>query len=119
MTATEPFLLTAQHLKLLRNAHVDWDATEYGAPAIDPKRPYGNGDVEADVCRLLGWNKEGDDGSQLCWSSRQRQTAMSIHRGTETALQIILALGVWPLPGMYRRIDRYDAMSWRHHDCSI
>lgn len=44
---------TADHLTLLRRAWWDWYDCEYGAPAIDPKRPYGNSDVDGDLAELL------------------------------------------------------------------
>ena len=43
------FTVTEEHLKLLRRAYVDWEDCEFGAPAIDCKRPYGNSDVIADI----------------------------------------------------------------------
>jgi len=37
------FELTEQHLKLIRRMTVRYnDYCEFGAPEIDPKRPYGN-----------------------------------------------------------------------------
>jgi len=47
------FVLTEEHIKLLRNANISWDSCEYGAPCIDPKRPYGNGDVLRDMAKIL------------------------------------------------------------------
>jgi len=34
------FELKEEHLKLLRNMNVSWDECEFGAPAIDCKKPY-------------------------------------------------------------------------------
>ncbi len=55
-TLREPdrFILTDEHVKLLRQANVSWDGCEFGAPGIDPKRPYGNGDVHSDIVEILG-----------------------------------------------------------------
>ena len=47
------FTVTDEHLKLLRGAYVGWDDCEFGAPAIDCKRPYGNSDVIADIAEIL------------------------------------------------------------------
>lgn len=42
-----------EHLILLRNANVS-DAGSYtGTPGLDPKRPFGNSDIEADMLELL------------------------------------------------------------------
>jgi len=46
--------ITKEHLILLKNMNVGWQECEQGAPEIDPKRPYGNSDVEGDICELLG-----------------------------------------------------------------
>ena len=52
--AVSEFTVTEDHLKLLRHVHLYWDYGEgYGAPAIDPKRPYGNSDVERDIAEIL------------------------------------------------------------------
>lgn len=48
---TETFEIKNEHLELLKRAFVSWDSCEYGAPAINCKRPYGNSYVEGDI----GW----------------------------------------------------------------
>lgn len=53
---------------------------EYGAPGLDPKRPFGNSDVECDILDdVLGAEPEGDDGGGPCFSSAQRQYARSLY----------------------------------------
>lgn len=42
-----------RHLVLLRRSFWDWNDYEFGAPSMDPKRPYGNSDVENDLAELL------------------------------------------------------------------
>lgn len=49
------FALTDQHLTLLRSAYVRWEDCEFGAPAIDYKRPYGNSDVVGDMAMISEW----------------------------------------------------------------
>lgn len=58
-TATE-FVVTSEHLKLLRRAYIGWDDCEFGAPAIDAKRPYGDSNVLADMAEILGIDAEAD-----------------------------------------------------------
>lgn len=41
--------VTADHLALLRRTYVSWNDAEFGAPTLDPKRPYGNSDVLDDL----------------------------------------------------------------------
>jgi hypothetical protein len=47
------------------------DGCEYGAIGIDPKRPFGNSDVNGDMLEMIGAEQEGDDGEGPCWSSDQ------------------------------------------------
>jgi hypothetical protein len=84
------FTLTEGHLKLLRAANVSWDGMEFGAPGIDPKRPYGNSNVTHDIAEILGWPfVKTEDGSAL--TADQGKQARRLHREMETALQIVLA----------------------------
>ncbi len=53
---------------------------EYGGIGLDPKRPFGNRDVDADMLELLDWEPEGDDGDGPCFSSMQREYVASLYR---------------------------------------
>lgn len=48
------FELKEEHLKLLRNVCVYWDDCEFGAPAVDCKKPYGSSNVYKDMAKILG-----------------------------------------------------------------
>jgi hypothetical protein len=48
---------------------------EYGGIGLDPKRPFGNSDVEADILDIIGWEMEGNNGYETCYSSEQREYA--------------------------------------------
>lgn len=50
----DEFLVTHDHIQLLLNSYVYWDDCEFGAPGIDPKRPFGNSDVEKDYEEITG-----------------------------------------------------------------
>lgn len=95
----QKFELTEQHLGLLKEANVRWDESEYGAPAIDSKRPYGNSGVLEDLAEILGvpWDGDEDNGG-LSDSTVER--LKRLHMETETALQICLATQSFK-PGMY------------------
>lgn len=54
----------------------DW---EYGGIGVDCKRPFGNSDVEADILKMIGQVPAGDDGHDLCWSSKQREYAAAMY----------------------------------------
>ncbi len=92
------FVLTEEHITLLRGSYVDRELSdiEYGAAQIDPKRPYGNSDVESDLAWILG--VELVDGEHLRQEDRER--IVKLHQETPTALQIVLATGSFQ-PGTY------------------
>jgi len=55
------------------------DGCEYGTPGLDCKRPFGNGDVEGDILDILGWEPEGDDGDDVCYSRAQKEYARALY----------------------------------------
>lgn len=72
-----------QHLATLADAFFEQLVMlecEYGAPGLDPKRPFGNSDVERDILVLLDIDPEGDDGDAECFSSRQREYAADLFK---------------------------------------
>lgn len=101
MTRDLIFTVTPDHVALLRRAYVGWDDCEFGAPAIDCKRPYGNSAVEHDMAEILEW-PVGEDGPDADQRARLRE----IHEGTRTALQIFLLTGRME-PGEYRRSESW------------
>jgi hypothetical protein len=50
--------ITAAHIKLLKELMWEMSDVEYGAPCVDPKRPYGNSSVAFDIAEILGWKIE-------------------------------------------------------------
>lgn len=97
------FRLTEDLVKLLRSSCVNRDLSgcEYGAAEIDPKRPYGNSDVEGDIAEILGWKVDPIEGP----TREQQMEAAAIHAETPRALQFILDAGTFE-PGTYRRESR-------------
>lgn len=89
--------------------NVDWNYDESGAPTIDPKRPYGNSDVPIDVADVLGWTVLMDPND---WDMQpdQRERAMTLHKETATALQIVLCTGTFAT-GTYIQTS-YNYGSW-------
>ena len=108
---TEQFILTDEHIRLLRAAYIGWEVCEFGAPAIDCKRPYGNSDVVRDICEILDWplveTREGTD----C-TPEQEERARQLHSETQTALQVILTTGSF-VAGTYAMTRPYDYRSWK------
>lgn len=107
------FELTEQHLTLLRHAYVVWGGYEFGAPAINPKRPYGNSDVLTDIAKLLHPEFVAmREGAQADWLEDNVNRLERVHEETQTALQIVLVTGQMQ-PGRYVREEEYDRRSWR------
>ena len=106
MAKSKTFVFTEQHRALLRRMIVGWQDCEYGAPEIDPKRPYGNSSVEQDIAEILGMELCGDDDGGPCLSKHQRERCKSLHAETLIAVQIVLAHGV-VLEGRYELNDEY------------
>jgi len=96
------FTLTDDHITLLRAAYIRWEDCEYGAPAIDCKRPYGNSDVELDIAEALGWELPVDNEGDEYIDADMAQRAERLHKETRTALQVILRAGTFT-PGRYVR----------------
>lgn len=114
MEKKDVFELKEEHLKLLRNMYVDWDDCEFGAPRINPKRPYGNSGVLQDMLELFGleeikeggqvfkfkfFGKEyllkGEDKHNIDLTDEKELAALlvKLHEETERALQIVLHTG--------------------------
>jgi len=104
------FTITKDHLKLLKHMYVSWNDCEYGAPEINPKRPYGNSSVEEDICKILGF-EEVDVNYEKGYKTEDLKKAASLHREMENVLQIGLCTGKFE-EGVYVKKDRYCSRSW-------
>lgn len=104
--------MTEEHIKLLQRMYVGWDHAEFGAPKIDPKRPYGNGDVQRDISEILGWQIPDEEENFLAYCDWQDRT-YAIHQETLVALQIILVTRSFAT-GQYAQKDQYSQRSWVH-----
>lgn len=77
----QSFTLKPEHIKLLRAACWVWDDGEFGAPAIDCKRPYGNTSVYHDIHQILGWAGHCDD---------HKEEYKKLHGEIDYALQVLV-----------------------------
>lgn len=108
------FVITEDHLKLLQQMNVHWHDCEYGAPCIDPKRPYGNSSVALDIAQLLGWwlpDEETCDDYDDAMEAIETE-ANELHRQMETVLQIVLVTQSFKA-GKYVKPDDYSYRSWQ------
>lgn len=70
-----------EHIKLLRQMNVGWNPSEFGAPEINPKRPYGGSSV-VDTIR---------DITEM--ESASREWCHNLHKEMEAVLQVWLRYG--------------------------
>ena len=101
------FKITDAHIKLAQRMYVGWCGDEYGAPEIDPKRPYGNSDVERDIMKILGLPIPEDGDVPETMSDYIRK----LHESMEVALQIFLVTQKFEV-GTYQLTEDYDVRSW-------
>lgn len=97
------FTITENHLKLLKRMNVGWGDCEYGAPKIDPKRPYGNSNVESDIAEIIGVEVKCEE----CGRGGSDIDLAELHQETETALEICLQTLSFET-GTYQREDSYS-----------
>jgi hypothetical protein len=107
------FTITDDHLRLLRRANVSWDETEFGAPEIDCKRPYGNCDVLRDIAEILEIPDSEWVGEDMDPLPGYEQRFLRLHVETAVALQIALSTGEFRT-GRYMREDRNHA--WKRDE---
>ena len=88
------FTVTEDHLKLLPHLWFEYDNyTEFGAPIVDPKRPYGNSDVYGDIAEHLGIEGEEDHWGDVEFSREQKDYMLRVHKEMVTVLNIIVRNG--------------------------
>lgn len=110
------FTITNHHLKLLEKMFVGWQDCEFGAPEIDPKRPYGNSNVLNDIAQILGirTSVEIDSDEFEGYTEAEKDHMNKIHTETQLALQCILSnIQLGDFKGLYFKEDNYDSTSWR------
>lgn len=110
----EEFELKEEHLKLLQRANWDWNGMEFGAPTIDPKKPYGNSFPIRDMCKILGIEYPNEDDYLDDMEEYDRRVDERIlqltplHEEMLQALQVIFSTGSME-PGLYRKKRKYGS----------
>jgi hypothetical protein len=119
------FEIKEEHLKLLKEMNVGWDDCEFGAPNIDPKRPYGNSDGVNDVARVIGFKKtkdtvefdkeEAEEYDYLKdyledaeWNEKSYDYLLNLHKDMQIVLQIVLSTLSFK-KGIYKKKDKYSS----------
>jgi len=105
------FTLTEEHVKLFAHANTSWDSAEFGAPELDPKRPFGNSSVAQDVYEILGWPHPSEEEDEDFFGNAGYERAQKIVRELETALEVVLRVGAF-VPGVYEADDYHANWTW-------
>lgn len=104
------FTVHDRHLKLIQHMYVEWNSVEFGAPTIDPKRPYGSSGsrVLHDVAKHTDADTWGllDDDDQYNYVQEYAEELANLHAETGIALQIVLRHGF--RTGRYRRSNAWS-----------
>lgn len=100
------FKLKQEHLKLLRRANIYWDFAETGAPAIDPKRPYGNSNVIEDIAEILEEAPSLVKDGENIFSDEQEEKFLKLHQESLHALQVVLQ-NLTIKPGDFENVEEY------------
>ena len=105
------FNVSEDHFKLLKGMRWEWWDCEFGSPAVDCKRPYGNSSVYPDIAEILDipYGHEND----AWYTYKQLNYMYKRHREMETYLQILCYFGEIPL-GRYKR--KYEWENWEKVD---
>lgn len=85
------FTVTDDHLKLLKRLNFRYDShSEFGAPIVDPKRPYGNSDVYIDMGEILDISPDLiDSWGDPKFSVEQERYFDKVHEEMVTVLEIL------------------------------
>jgi len=113
------FQLTEEHVKLMRRFNIRWDDGYDGAPAVDCKRPFGNGDWENDVAEILGIEPiEHDDMEDtIIYPKGTSERIQKLYREMDKALAVVLSSASFT-PGAYVAEEYRD--NWEYFgDCDI
>lgn len=106
MDDKQRFVLREKHLKLLSKMNVSWWDAEFGAPCIDPKRPYGNSSVIKDMAEILGIEGKECPHCGEMLEEQDEERLRNLHKETEIALQIVLSTQSFK-PGIYE-VGKYN-----------
>jgi len=107
----DEFEITEEHLILLKHSYVSWWNCEYGAPSIDPKRPYGSGSVLESMADILGEKLFEDMHGETHLSKEQGDRLEKLHEDMQIVLQIVLCTQSFSL-GKYIKENEYRNRSW-------
>ena len=94
----QTFKVKKEHMALVKEFYITDSNCEFGAPAVDPKRPYGNSDVYGDIAKILNISSDSNGD----FTDAQIDRMIKLHEELTTVLQIICCnlsetdyIGIW------------------------
>lgn len=107
----EVFTLKEEHIKLLRRAVWRYEECEFGAPAMDCKRPYGNSSVVPDIAEILGEESELCPHCQEPLDDANEDRFISLHHELVKALEVIFTTHEFEI-GAYAKVGNEYSRTW-------
>ena len=80
------FVITEEHIKLIKRAYTGWNDCEFTSPGMNCKRPFGNSDVFMDMAEILGISPINDYGE---YSTKDIDYMLKLYEELEIVLQIM------------------------------
>lgn len=103
------FEVLPSHLALCKGMYWSWQDCEFGAPEVNPKRPYGNSGfatILAEIAVLIGMEVFKDADDEVCLTKEQKALCYRRHLEMEHWFQILSRFGEIP-SGKYWRKETY------------
>jgi hypothetical protein len=83
------FVLTRNHIAILRAMNWQWSDLDSGGPMVDGKRPFGfSSGIERDIYALVN---DLDDEDETVLDDEVKEEMMILYRECQTALMVILS----------------------------
>ena len=84
------FVLKEDHIKLLKRLCINEPSTWDEVPEIDSKRPYGNSDIDRDVCEIISEDHRKINEEDSGYSPELLNKIQNLQKEIGVALQIFL-----------------------------
>lgn len=114
------FEVTEAHIKLVSRLNIGWCDYAYdGAPGVDPKRPFGNSDVERDIFEITQPEKYAamtEEDWDHWYDDETHEDLAVLFYEMGFVVQIMAAMtgqGVLMTPGHYHLTEQYSYNSWK------
>lgn len=102
------FRVEENHIRLLKGMKLSWNDLCFGAPTVNPKRPYGSSLVIDDMAKILSIG-ELDENGELQLIDDQERELLNLHKEMEKVIEILL-YNCSITPGVY--VNKGNSNEW-------